>query len=85
MKTQAFIFVGLLLLSVFSFSSCKKCKVCTSETVIETPGFPNQTSSADHGELCGDDLEAVDGKTASTTEQQGQITITSTTTYTCVK
>ncbi len=52
---------------VVGFSSCKDCKTC--EYTYEIEGLGSQTVEV--GELCDDELDAVDGKTV--TENIGGI------------
>ena len=76
MKIKSFLFAAALAVAAFGFTSCEKCKDCTAEVLDSN----NQVmASSDLGELCGDDLEAVDGETIETSS--GGITIK--TRYTC--
>ena len=93
--------VALSATALLAFSSCKKCKTCTAASTAEyeftsTSGltedefydlYPTITSNTDLGELCGDDLKQVDGKTLTQTTSQSffgdSFTITTTTVYDC--
>ena len=72
--------LGILFLGTAVFTSCKKCANCTQTVTtsvnVSTPGYPQITKTT--FEACGDDLEAVDGKTTTSTSSSGGITATAT-------
>ena len=71
--------------SVFFVTSCKKCATCTqtitTDVNVSTPGYPQITEST--FEACGDDLNAVNGKTITSTSSSGGITATATSRTVC--
>ena len=76
---------ALMLFSTTTFVSCKKCKTCTqtiTTTVnVPTPGYPQTSETTE--EVCGKDLEEIDGKSVSSTSTNGGITATVTVSVTC--
>ena len=50
----------IIAVSALGFTACKKCANCTTTVTTKTTGQPAQTAIST-GELCGDDLEEMDG------------------------
>lgn len=67
--------------------SCKKekCGTCTTTITtsvnVSTPGYPQTSTTTQNA--CGDDYEDLDGKTITSTAQQGNIIATSVSNTTC--
>ncbi len=78
MKQLLLLATALLTMSL-GFTACEKCKQCElTVTTVVSGGSPSSTTT-DLGELCGTDLDDVDGDTSSNTVGS---TVT-TTTYNC--
>jgi hypothetical protein len=77
---------NLILLStlLIGISSCEdnSCKQCTTTITTSIPGYNSQTSTTKQ-ELCGDDIEKVDGKTITSQTFVGGLNATTTSKTSC--
>jgi len=76
-----FILLSTILIGI---SSCEdnSCKQCTTTTTTSIPGYNSQTSTTKQ-ELCGDDVDKVDGKTITSQTSTSGINATTTSKTTC--
>ena len=58
MKKIYLISAGVFL---FAFSSCQKCKDCSCSQTVSQTGMSDFQQTVELGELCGEDLEDVEG------------------------
>jgi len=83
-KVKKYLFV-IVLFSTASFIGCKRCATCTQTITtsvnVSTPGYPQTTTTT--FEACGADLDAVDGKTTTSTSTAGNIRATATSRTIC--
>lgn len=52
-----------ILMCLFVFSSCKKCKDCTCSQIVSQTGVPDVNQTIELEEVCDEDLDEIDGKT----------------------
>ena len=57
--------------ALFAFSSCQKCKECSCSQTVTQTGMADFQQTVELGELCGEDLEAVEGTTTFTQSVMG--------------
>ena len=77
----------IILISIIalSFNACKKCAMCTTETVthinVYTPGYPKTQETT--YEACGDQLKEISGKSTEMSHMEGNRKITVLSKTTC--
>jgi hypothetical protein len=74
----------LFLTLIIALSSCEdnSCKQCTTTITTSIPGYNSQTSTTTQ-ELCGDDVDKVDGKTITSQTSTSGINATTTSKTSC--
>lgn len=63
----------IFLFCSFILYSCQKCKDCSCTQVASQSGMPDVTQTFDMTDVCGEDLEAIEG-TTTITQTAGGIT-----------
>ena len=75
----------IILLSILTFASCKRCQTCTQTSTISTSkpvqGYPIVTNT--NIEACGADVDRINGMNTTSTTNAGTFIITTTTSVKC--